>query len=61
MIGAYQAKGILLQKNPAKVMDLTKKPDNYEVRYVPKEKNVRADILSKLASTKPKGNNKSLI
>ena len=59
--GAYQAKDTLLQKYLTKGKDLIKKFDFYEVHHVPKEENVRADILSKLASTKPKGNNKSLI
>ena len=35
--------------------------DNPKVRHVSKEENVKADILSKLASMKPKGNNRLLI
>ena len=58
-MGAYQAKDKLLQKYLAKVKELVKKCDVYESD--PREKNVRADILSKLASTKPEGSNKSLI
>ena len=46
----------MLQKYLAKVKDLMEKVDISEVRYVP-----RADILSKLASTKMGGSNKSLI
>lgn len=57
----YQVKDTLLQKHLAKVKDLLKKFDSCEVRHVAREKNVRANILSKLASTKPGGNNKSLI
>ena len=45
----------------AKVQDLIKKFDSYKVRHVSREKNFRADIFSKLASTKPGGNNKSMI
>ena len=59
--GAYLAKDTLLQKYLAKVKELLKKFDSYEIRHVPREKNVRADILSKLASTKPTKSNKSLI
>ena len=58
---AYEAKDMLLQKYMAKVNDMMKKLDSYEVRHVPREENVRGDCLSKLANTKPKGNNKSLI
>ena len=34
---------------------------NCEVRHVPREENARVNILSKLASAKLRGNNKSLI
>ena len=51
----------MLQKYLAKVKDRIKKFDSYKVWHVPKEENVQVDILSKLASTKPRGNNKSLI
>ena len=61
VIGAYQAKDTLLQNYLAKVKHLMKKFDSYEVYHVLREENVRADILSKLASTKSGGNNKSLI
>ena len=50
-----------MQKYLAKVKDLLNKLDVTKVRHVPKEENVRADILSKLANTKLEGNNKSLI
>ena len=33
----------------------------HEVQHVPMEENIKANILSKLASTKPKENNQSLI
>ena len=61
MTGAYQAKDTLLQKYLAKVKDLIKKFYFYKVCHVPREEIVWADILSKLANTKPEGNNKSLI
>ncbi|XP_057456689.1 uncharacterized protein LOC130747692 [Lotus japonicus] len=35
--------------------------DKFQVNHVPREENTRADILSKLASTKKPGNNKSVI
>ena len=38
-----------------------KKFDRAEITHVPREQNTRADILSKLASTKKKGKNKSVI
>ena len=48
---------MLLQKYLAKVKDLMKKLDKYEVRHIPRKENVSADIFSKLASTKMGGNN----
>ena len=59
MNGTYQAKDILLQKYLVKVKDLMKSFDDTEVQHVPREENIRADILSKLASMKPGGNNQS--
>ena len=48
-----------------KYLDKTKKQlgqlREYKIRHIPREKNARADALSKLASTKPGGNNRSLI
>ena len=38
-----------------------KKFDRAEISHVPREQNTRADILSKLASTKKKGGNKYVI
>ena len=61
MTGAYQAKDSLQQRYLAKVKELIKKFDMYEVWHVSKEKNVRVDILSKLASAKLGRSNKSLI
>ena len=59
--GAYQAKDLLLQKYLIRVKELMEKIDIFEIRHVPREENTRVDILSKLASTKTEGNNKSLI
>lgn len=57
----YQAKDLLLQKYLTKVKELMGKIDISEIQHVPWEENVRADILSKLASIKTGGNNKCLI
>ena len=59
--GTYQAKDILLQKYLAKVKDLMMRLNTPEIWHVLREENIRADILYKLASTKPRGNNQSLI
>ena len=56
----YRAKDILMQKYLAKVKDWINKLEAYKIWYVPREKNVRANMLSKLASTKLGRNNKSL-
>ena len=48
----YQAKDILMQKYLAKVKDLINKLEAYKIQYVPREKNVKANMISKLASTK---------
>ena len=44
-----------------KVKQLIKEFSDIKFRHVPREENVRADVLSKLISTKPGGNNQSLI
>ena len=61
VIGTYQAKDALLQRYLIKVKELVKEFSDIEFRHVPREENVKVDILSKLASTKPGGNNQSLI
>ena len=43
---------MLLQKYLAKVKDLMKLLDTPEVQHVPREENIRADILSILANMK---------
>ncbi|KAL1346027.1 hypothetical protein AAHE18_08G159100 [Arachis hypogaea] len=59
--GSYQARDSLLQKYLEKVKDLSRKFEEVTIQHVPREKNTRADLLSKLASTKPGEGNRSLI
>ncbi|XP_025664656.1 uncharacterized protein [Arachis hypogaea] len=59
--GSYQARDSLLQKYLEKVKELTKQFEEVAVQHVPRERNTRADLLSKLASTKPGIGNRSLI
>ncbi|XP_015937141.1 uncharacterized protein LOC107462965 [Arachis duranensis] len=59
--GSYQAKDPLLQKYLEKVKSLSQKFEEVTVQHVPRERNARADLLSKLASTKPGEGNRSLI
>ncbi|XP_025680337.1 uncharacterized protein [Arachis hypogaea] len=59
--GSYQAKDSLLQKYLEKVKNLSKKFEEVTVHHVPRERNTRVDLLSKLASTKPGEGNRSLI
>ncbi|XP_015944950.1 uncharacterized protein LOC107470092 [Arachis duranensis] len=59
--GSYQAKDSLLQKYLEKVKDLSRKFEEVTIHHVPRERNTRADLLSKLASTKLGEGNRSLI
>nr|XP_029148794.1 uncharacterized protein LOC114925358 [Arachis hypogaea] len=59
--GSYQARDPLLQKYLEKVKKVTSQFQEVIIRHVPREKNTRADLLSKLASTKPGSGNRSLI
>ncbi|XP_072076772.1 uncharacterized protein [Arachis hypogaea] len=59
--GTYQARDSLLQKYLEKVKKLSEEFDEVMVQHVPRERNTRANILSKLASTKPGTGNRSLI
>ncbi|XP_072062279.1 uncharacterized protein [Arachis hypogaea] len=59
--GTYQARDSLLQKYLEKVKELSKQFEEITVQHVPRERNTRADLLSKLASTKPGMGNRSLI
>nr|XP_025635711.1 uncharacterized protein LOC112729776 [Arachis hypogaea] len=59
--GAYQARDFLLQKYLARVRKLSEEFDEVMVHHVPRERNTRADLLSKLASTRLGTGNRSLI
>ncbi|XP_025637138.1 uncharacterized protein [Arachis hypogaea] len=59
--GSYQARDMLLQKYLEKVKELCKGFKEVTIQHVPRERNARADLLSKLASTKPGTGNRSLI
>ncbi|XP_058769358.1 uncharacterized protein LOC131643219 [Vicia villosa] len=59
--GDYQAKNELLIEYLAMVKQKTKNFVQVKVEHVPREHNARADILSKLASTRKKGSNRSVI
>ena len=60
-IGDYQAKDLILQKYLAKMKECLKEIETSKVKHVSWEQNIKADVLLKLASTKPGDNNKSLI
>ncbi|XP_072073928.1 uncharacterized protein [Arachis hypogaea] len=59
--GSYQARDSLLQKYLKRVKELSKQFEEITIQHVPRERNTRADLLSKLASTKPRIGNCSLI
>ncbi|XP_057425769.1 uncharacterized protein LOC130719147 [Lotus japonicus] len=59
--GEYQAKDAQLAKYLVKAQNLMKQVPKVQINHVPREENTMADILSKLASTKKPGNNKSVI
>ncbi|XP_057734463.1 uncharacterized protein LOC130949870 [Arachis stenosperma] len=59
--GDYQTRDPLLQQYLAKVNKLKEEFNHVTIRHVPRERNARADLISKLASTKPRHGNKSLI
>src|ERR1044072_1089515 len=59
--GDYQAKDEKLIKYLSKVELLKKKFEYVRVEHVPREKNTKADIISKLGSTKKLGNHQSVI
>ncbi|GAU10211.1 hypothetical protein TSUD_423210, partial [Trifolium subterraneum] len=61
VLGEYQAKNENLSEYLALVKERITKFDSVEIQHVPREHNKRADILSKLASTKRKNGNKSVI
>jgi hypothetical protein len=59
--GEYQTKDQQLIKYLEKVQSLASQFKRFELIYVPREQNARADLLSKLASTKKPGNNRTVI
>ncbi|XP_072087116.1 uncharacterized protein [Arachis hypogaea] len=59
--GDYQTRDPLLQQYLAKVNELKEGFEHVTIQHVPRERNARADLLSKLANTKPGHGNKSLI
>ncbi|XP_072094196.1 uncharacterized protein [Arachis hypogaea] len=59
--GTYQARDTLLQKYLERVKRLSEEFDEVTVQHVPRERNARANLLSKLASTKRGTGNRSLI
>ncbi|XP_025674231.1 uncharacterized protein [Arachis hypogaea] len=59
--GSYQARDPLLQQYLTKVNKLKEGFESITIQHVPRERNARADLLSKLASTKPGHGNKLLI
>ncbi|XP_015949005.1 uncharacterized protein LOC107473924 [Arachis duranensis] len=59
--GNYQARDTLLQKYLEKVKELCKSFEEVIIQHVLRERKARADLLSKLASTKPGTGNMSLI
>ncbi|XP_072066840.1 uncharacterized protein [Arachis hypogaea] len=59
--GMHQARESLLQKYLERVKKLKEDFDDVTVQHVPRERNTRADLLSKLASKKQRTDNRSLI
>ncbi|GAU31520.1 hypothetical protein TSUD_332960 [Trifolium subterraneum] len=59
--GEYQTKDPQLIRYLEKVRGLAEQFDNFELIHVPRDQNSRADLLSKLASTKKPGNNRTVI
>ncbi|XP_015950200.1 uncharacterized protein LOC107475065 [Arachis duranensis] len=59
--GDYHTRDPLLQQYLAKVNKLKEGFERVTIQHVPRERNARADLLSKLASTKPGHGNKLLI
>ncbi|CAJ2673127.1 unnamed protein product [Trifolium pratense] len=61
VLGEYQTKNDNLSEYLVLVKEKITKFNSVEILHIPREHNKRADILSKLASTKRKGGNKSVI
>ncbi|XP_016205999.1 uncharacterized protein LOC107646322 [Arachis ipaensis] len=58
---SYQTRDPLLQKYLERVKELSKQFEEVTIQHVLRERNTRADLLSKLASTKPGFGNRTLI
>jgi len=61
VVGNFQAKDSHLAKYLAKVHMVAEVFKEYELVYVPRDHNVKANLLSKLESTKKLGNHRSII
>ncbi|XP_058755917.1 uncharacterized protein LOC131629132 [Vicia villosa] len=59
--GEYQVKSEALAEHLAPVKERLARLRSAKVKHIPREHNARADVLSKLASTRKKGGNKSVI
>ncbi|XP_020204018.1 uncharacterized protein LOC109789467 [Cajanus cajan] len=59
--GNYQTKEPQLQRYNLMVSHLTSSFDHFQIEHIPRAQNVRADLLSKLASTKRPGQYKTII
>ncbi|GAU29444.1 hypothetical protein TSUD_150140 [Trifolium subterraneum] len=59
--GEFQTKDPQLAKYLEKVKGMAKQFTMFELTYVPREQNARADLLAKLASTKKPGNHRTVI
>ncbi|XP_061376471.1 uncharacterized protein LOC133318480 [Gastrolobium bilobum] len=59
--GKYQAKGLLLMKYLSRVREIMADFDEVRITHIPRGENSRADILSKLASTKNPGNHRTVL
>ncbi|XP_058784142.1 uncharacterized protein LOC131658910 [Vicia villosa] len=59
--GEYQEKDISLQKYMIKTHELAQGFSEFEIIHIPREENIRDDVLARLASTKGPGLNKTVI
>nr|KYP60222.1 Transposon Ty3-I Gag-Pol polyprotein [Cajanus cajan] len=59
--GKYQAKDTLLQRYFHITSHQISSSDEFTIQHVPREQNTRADLLSKLASTKRPGQHRTII
>lgn len=61
VLGEFQTKDPQLVKYLERVRNLATYFNSFQLTYVPREQNARADLLSKLASTKKPGSNRTFI